>query len=955
MSEYVAFLLLGLGSGAVYAALATNLVVTFRSSGVLNFASGAIALYGAYTYAFLRKGELMVIVPGLPKTVGVGDPWPFVPAIVVATGLTAVLGLLLYLVIFRQLRAAPPVGRAVASLGVMVVMTGLLLSKFGTKPVTVKPIFPKDSFGVGSTQVPTDRIYFAAAVVVIGLLLGALYKLTRFGLVTRAAAETEKGAVVSRISPDRVAALNWMISSGVAGLAGILIAPIVPLQPAAYTLFVVPALAAAILGRFTSLSLAIAGGLVIGMLQSVAQYLTGSYEWLPQTGLPELIPLLLILIVLLVVRTPLQARGTLVQRTLGRAPRPKRLVVPTVVFGAGAVVGLIVLQGGWRAGLIISFVMAIIALSLVVVTGYAGQVSLAQLSLAGAGAFALGPIADDWGVPFPIAPLLCGVVAMVIGVVMGLPAIRVKGLNVAVVTLALAVVLEALWFRNTDIVGTTGTIEIDPPTLFGVDIGIGSGQDYPRLVFGVWVLVVLVVVALSVARLRLSKLGAAMLAVRANERSAAAAGIDVVRTKLVAFAIAAFIAGVGGALLGYTQTSVGFQSFDVILGLGLFGTVYIAGVTSVSGGIVGGVIATGGLMWVAMDRWLSMSGDTYQIITGAALVMTVIFHPEGLVGPNPISAAIKHRLRPPRPHDDGQSVAHTAAPGAAGDLRRAPVVGDERGPVALSIRNLEVDYGGVVALSDVSFDVLAGTITGVIGPNGAGKTTLIDAITGFADASGTISVNGVGVQGLSPHKRVRAGLTRTFQSLELYDDMSVAENIAVGLHSPSTTAGQDQVDDDAALAGVYKLLGLESVKDTAAEDLSHGERQLVSIARALVGRPSVLLLDEPAAGLDSDESVWLGQRLARVRDSGVTIILVDHDMGLVLSLCDEVQVLDFGVLIASGPATIVRDDPKVTAAYLGNTPDDTPEPSLQQPGVPTTSAGLSTTGAAGTTGGSQHV
>jgi ABC-type branched-subunit amino acid transport system permease subunit len=203
-----------------------------------------------------------------------------------------------------------------------------------------------------------------------------------------------------------------------------------------------------------------------------------------------------------------------------------------------------VLNDRYRTGLITSLIFAVIGLSLVVVTGYAGQVSLAQLTLAGAAGFSLGPLADHLGLPFPIAPLVAALVATVLGVVVGLPALRIRGLTVAVVTLTLAYTLEAVWFRNLDFVTSSG-IEIKTPKLFGYDLGIGSGADYPRVRFGLLCLLVLVGVALAVAKLRNSRLGSQMLAVRANERSAAAAGIDVVRVKLAAFAIAAFIAGLG--------------------------------------------------------------------------------------------------------------------------------------------------------------------------------------------------------------------------------------------------------------------------------------------------------------------------------------------------------------------------------------------------------------------------
>jgi ABC-type branched-subunit amino acid transport system ATPase component/branched-subunit amino acid ABC-type transport system permease component len=942
MTQHLIFLLLGLANGAVFASLALALVVTYRSSGVINFATGAIGLYTAYTYAFLRQGMLFEPIPGLPVTLKLGtDKLAFVPAAALSLLLTALLGLLLYVLVFRPLRTAPPVGRAVASLGIAVVLTGTILQRVGSNPVNVTGIFPSKIYKLGSVHVSGDRIYFAATVVLIALALAAAYRFTRFGLHTRAAAESEKGSYVSGISPDRVAAINWMIGAAVAGLAGILIAPIVPLVPAAYTLFIVPALAAAILGRFQGMAIAVAGGLVIGMLQSEAAYLKSTYSWLPASGLPELIPLVLILIVLVARTQSLPGRGEIIRHSLGRAPRPRNLLVPTVAATAVAVVGILALHGAWRAALITSLIFGIIELSQVVVTGYAGQVSLAQLVLAGAAAFLLSPLTVSWGVPFPIAPLVAAAGATVIGVVVGLPAVRIRGLPLAVVTLALAVALEALWFENTDFVSSSGK-DIKGATLFGLDLHVGSGASFPRLGFCFMVLATLVIVGLGVAKLRTSRLGSAMLAVRANERSAAAAGINVVQTKLVAFAISSFIAGIGGALLAYKQTNVTFTPFDAVLGLSIFATAYLAGITSVSGGILAGMFAFGGLVFRITDKWLGLGG-WYDAVTGLGLILTVVLNPEGIVGP--FHAFLEQRRR------RGSEL----APGLVTAAARVPadrptrVAASSTRPAVLTFDSVGVRYGGVVALDDVTFAVPEASIVGLIGPNGAGKTTLIDAISGFAASSGHISLNDQRLDRLRPYERTRAGLGRTFQAIELWDDLTVVENVGVRSTGTRTRAhngdgtgsgngdggsngasgatrshngadhGNGTGEHQPNLQRTLEMLGLDAVRDWPASELSQGQRQLVSIARALVGRPRVLLLDEPAAGLDSTESLWLGERLRDIRDDGVTILLIDHDMGLVLSLCDEVQVLNFGRLIASGPPSMVRADPVVAAAYLGST------------------------------------
>lgn len=618
----------------MYAAIAMGLVLVHRATGVVSVAQGALAMYLTYGYAELRDaGDLVLPVVGVPDRIDLGGPLGFWPALGLTLLVAVLLGLLVHRAVFRPLRGAPPLASVVASVGLMLVLQGLATMQFGSANRFVAPVLPDRPVELLGVTVPADRFLLAGLVVLVALALGALYRWTRFGLATRAAAEDERALALLGWSPDRVAAANWVLASVLAALGGVLVAPITALNPLSYSLFVVPALAAALVGGLRSFTATTAAALALGMAQSELVKLGADHGWLRDLNLRAGLPFLVVVLVMVARGMLVPERGAVAALRLPTAGLPRHPARATLLGGVGGVVALALLGGGWRLALVHSAVAAVVCLSVVVLTGYVGQISLAQLALAGVAGFGLSKVQGGWGVPFPLAPVLAVLGATAVGLLVGLAARRVRGVDLAVVTLAAGVAVEELVFRNQALTGGLAGTGVPPPTLGPLDLGI-SGADpsaYPRLAFALLVLAVLVVACVGVAVLRRGRLGRRMLAVRANERAAAAAGVDVVRTKLLAFLFASVLAGVAGTLLGYEQERLSFDSFSAFASLTVLSAAYVGGVGRVSGALLGGLLVPGGLALTALDRW-GPTADADLLTTGLAVLVAAVLVPEGLTG-----------------------------------------------------------------------------------------------------------------------------------------------------------------------------------------------------------------------------------------------------------------------------------------------------------------------------------
>jgi branched-subunit amino acid ABC-type transport system permease component len=648
-------LLTGLGAGAVIALLALGLVLTHRASGVVNFAHAAVGMFVAFAYFELRHtGDLVLPVLGLPDHIHLIDAPTMLTAFMAAIIMAALMGLAIYFCVFRWLVTAPPLSRVVASLGLLLYLLAVANLRFpqtaGQLPLV--SILPQGSFEISGVAVPNNRIILVVFTIAVAGLLAAAFRFTRFGIATRAAAENEKGALLIGQSPDRLAAANWAISAVLAGVSVILIASVTKqLDPLATSLLVVPALAAMLLGGLRSFMLTAFAGLAIGMAQSgILNYSTRADwipSWIPRSGINFALPFLLIIIALTVYGERLPDRSVTFESNMPNSPRP-RYVLPTAL-GALIVISiaLLTLDSQWRLAIVVSMIAALIALSSVVLTGYVGQISLAQLAFAGLAGFTTAKLTVAAGIPFPWAPMLAIAITTGVGILVGLPAVRVRGMTLAVVTAGAALAIEELVFKS-EALGGLNRQRVPPPGLFGIDLGFFvTGRDNFRPAFGLFVMTILVVTFVAVANLRRSPTGLKWLAVRANERAAAAAGVNVTGTKLSAFAVSSLIAGIGGVLLAY-RGSLAPQSFTVFGALALLAITYLGGIASISGAVVAGLLFSGGVFTHLGGGATGSQSDFAFAISGIALVVVAVLYREGISGALRHGASRLAELRPRR-------------------------------------------------------------------------------------------------------------------------------------------------------------------------------------------------------------------------------------------------------------------------------------------------------------------
>lgn len=567
---------------------------------------------------------------------------------------------------------------------------------------------------------------------------------------------------------------------------------------------------------------------------------------------------------------------------------------------------------------IVVFALAAVGLSLmfgrVPRGGHPMIMSFGQSAFITAGAYLSTLAMQWWGINFFAAMLFAVVCSIAAAVIIGMPAANLGPLGFGLVTFVLAFVVSIFLFGDALLTHTRGVLGLVPKgaTFFGIEFRESSDLYTLATVF----LVIGMIAAVNIAR---SRLGSELRLVSRSEPAAAACGIGVVRVKVTMFAIGAVYATISGALLAQSLGHVSPDSAAPFRSLELVAMVLVGGSGSIFGPVVGSAIVYGA------PELIDFGGEALRMYVAALVLVTLVAAPNGLVG---LGQALLQRIRRERGRVATPVVGRPEAVRHLSHAERDATVGQARGGPLMSVRGLSVAFGGVRAVDDLDLDICAGTIHALIGPNGAGKTTLLNAVCRFVDVdSGTIRVGDVDITHRRPNTLLGLGIARGFQHPQLVEEMTVLENVMFSEHAmfPTTLFG-DLVRSPRARQNIrareergmeaLSRVGLESVAQLRASDLSYGVRKLVDVARVVSSSPRLALLDEPTSGLDEPQIAHLSACLRELQAT-ITILVVAHDLQFVTDLADIVTVLDSGRKLVEGPATIVRSDARVVEVYTG--------------------------------------
>jgi ABC-type branched-subunit amino acid transport system ATPase component/branched-subunit amino acid ABC-type transport system permease component len=906
VNEFLPFIVIGLATGAAYGLAGIGLTLTYKTSGIFNFGYGAVAALVAFCFYLLHVDH--------------GFPWGAAAAVSLLV-FAPVMGLVLEL-LARSLEGASETIKVVATVGIILIVESIGLLWHSVNPPTFPHFLPLSTVRILGVNVTWEQIILFLVSALAAAVLYWFFRSVRAGIVMRGVVDNPDLVSMSGESPVRVRRWAWIIGSVFAGVAGLMLAPSQLLDGVTLTTVVFAAFGAAAIGYFSNLPLTFVGGLLVGIASALVSKYAATISWMG--GLPPALPFVILFLVLIVVPRRLLAQrpqaATRPARRSYHAPVRIRLV-------AGAIaVGLLAMVPTWQAGYVAvwsnALIDMILFLSLGLLVRRSGQISLCHLAFAAVGAAAFGHFAGLDGMPWLLALALATLVAVPVGALLAIPAVRVSGVFLALATLGFGILVEQVFYTRSFMFGQS-TLGIRAPR---PQVSIGSWDLSSDKGFYYLLLLITVLVVITITVISHGRLGRLLEALADSPVALETHGATSSVLKVIVFCIASAMASLAGALtamLFHFGVGTYFPAFNSLTLVALVviitvGDPWYAVIAAVGYTVIPAYV-TGENTSNVLTLVFGLGAATAAYGTQAAGLPASVRRFLDRLGGRRAPAAV------PVPATVPSAIGRVAPAGDMQTLEPEPAIA----PHGLEVRDLAVRFGGVAAVSDVTMTARMGAITGLIGPNGAGKTTTFNVCSGLLRPnSGHVLLHGADVTTDGTAQRARRGLGRTFQRTELFNRLTVRQNIAMGREA--SMAGRNPVAQlfgsrranrivAAATDDALATTGTARIADVQVGLLPIGQRRLVELARALAGPFDVLLLDEPSSGLDGRETEDFGRVLRAVaQERGCAIFLVEHDMTLVREICDTVYVLDFGTLIFDGTPEQMQLSDEVRAAYLGD-------------------------------------